>query len=266
MAYTAEMPEARRPAFLNMLPPRFREWVYARFYSRRHAEYLGLYKRAPLALAPQVAMYDLRPGCIISGHIAFKGVYEADLSRMIVARARTGGTMIDVGANMGYFALLWAAARPDNRVIAYEASPSIAALMKANVERNSLGAQIAVVEKAASDKAGAVRFYSGPADQTGWGGIKPDGDIEVAAVRLDDEVTVPFVDVLKIDVEGADALVLRGCERLLREGRIGRIFFEFNGVRSAALGLADDAAQQFLATMGYASIQHGKGLWSARAH
>lgn len=56
---------------------------------------------------------------------------------------------------------------------------------------------------------------------------------------------------LKIDVEGADTLVLRGAEALLRARRIGTIFFEDNLTRMAKLGIARGEAQALLESCGY---------------
>ena len=85
--------------------------MFARFYRGRHADWLGLYESSCLRFAPDAAM-QLVPGDVISDYIAFTGEYEPHLTRRVLALARHGGTLVDVGANLGYFALLWAAANP----------------------------------------------------------------------------------------------------------------------------------------------------------
>ena len=60
---------------------------------------------------------ELVPGDWISDCIAFTGVYEPELSRGIAAKARRGGTFIDIGANLGYFSLVWAAGNTGNQTI-----------------------------------------------------------------------------------------------------------------------------------------------------
>src|SRR4051794_1788289 len=111
---------ALRP-LLRALPPRLRERVYYGWFHRHYARWRRLYEAAPLAFCPNVSMYDLVPGDAISGSIAFTGFYELELSEQLVRRARTGGLLIDVGANMGYFSLLWAGLSETTRVIAFEA-------------------------------------------------------------------------------------------------------------------------------------------------
>ncbi len=82
--------------------------------------------------------------------------------------------------------------------------------------------------------------------------------IEVEMVRLDDAVSGDFA-VMKIDVEGADTLVIQGCERLLRERRIGKIFFEQHAGRMERLGIRPGQAQAFLDSCGYRCEPFGKG-------
>ncbi|WP_034161005.1 FkbM family methyltransferase [Sphingomonas sp. ERG5] len=212
-------------------------------------------------------MVDLLPGDIISGHIAFKGEYEAELSNRIAALAKGGGLFVDIGANMGYFSLLWAAARADNRVIAFEASPNVFKRLAGNVAANGMGDRIDAHAKAALDQTGEITFAVGPDEQTGWGGLAVEGSkgLTVPAVRLDDIVGDRRVAVMKIDVEGADSLVLRGCERLLREKLIDCIFYESNRARMTELGVNNDDAEQFLASVGYGAvpINHNRSEWIA---
>lgn len=217
---------------------------------------------------PQVSMFNLIPGDIISGNIAFNGFYELGLSREIAGLSREGTLFVDVGANLGYFSLLWAGLNPRGRVIAFEAAPRNIKLLEHNIMQNGLGDRITVVPKAAGHQAGAVHFNTGPAEQTGWGGIsnEPSPDnIEVPLVRLDEELADTTIDVLKIDVEGADTWVLYGCEQLLKKRQIRKIFFERNDVRMAELGIGANEARDFLASVGYTCIPFGlgEGEWVA---
>jgi hypothetical protein len=54
---------------------------------------------------------QLLRGDSISESIAFTGLRELALTRNLAALAKKGGQFVEVGANMGYFSLLWAAAR-----------------------------------------------------------------------------------------------------------------------------------------------------------
>lgn len=241
----------RRPLLLRLLPDRLRLSAWARLYRPAPPKWRPLYQAAPLRFAPGVTM-ELVPGDVISDSIAFTGVFELPLSRDMRTLARRGGALIDVGANLGYFTLLWAAANPANRVFAFEASPRNVELLTRNVERNGFDRQVRVIPCAAGREVGSLAFDPGPADQTGWGGFAASGPITVDVVRVDQAAQYPpEVTLLKVDVEGADAWALMGCERLLRDRRVMQVRFEQNKPRMRALGIPEDEAQRFLRSVGY---------------
>ena len=243
-----------RPILSRLLPDRLKPSLYYRHYHARTAAWRHLFPVAPLALCPQISMYDLIPGDVISGNIAFTGFYELDLSRRIAAHAAKGGLLVDVGANMGYFSLLWAGVSGVGKVVAFEAAPRNIQLLENNLARNHLRDRITLIPHAAGDRHGTVTFDAGPADQTGWGGISASGSattITVPLVRLDEELPEAQIDVLKIDVEGADTWVLFGCASLLQRRAIRMIYFEQQPSRMKPLGIEPGDAQRFLAGLGY---------------
>jgi FkbM family methyltransferase len=198
---------------------------------------------------------QLVPGDVISDYIAFTGEYEPHLTRRVIALARKGGTLLDVGANLGYFALLWAATNPVNKCIAIEASPRNVELLRRNVRRNKFDAQIEIIPRAAGRTPGKVRFDPGPAGQTGWGGIAPqqcEGAIDVDVVRVDDLVSSSEpIALLKVDIEGADAWALMGCERLFNNKLVEEIWYEENKPRMRCLGISPGTSRDYLRTVGY---------------
>ncbi len=243
-----------RPFVLRLLPDRLRVAVWARLYRTRHAHWLPLYKNAGLRYAPQVGM-ELLPGDWLSDCIAFTGVYEPALTRRVVELGRRGGTLIDVGANLGYFAMLWAAANPANKCVAFEASPRNIDILRRNIRHNGFESQIELVPFAAGHTPGKLHFDPGPLEQTGWGGFAVNGQhgtIEVEVVRVDDVVRSNSpISLLKVDVEGADAWALMGCERLLRSQAIQEVWYEQNKPRIRTLGIPLEAAQDYLRSVGY---------------
>jgi FkbM family methyltransferase len=250
-----------KPFFLSIAPDRLKASLFARHYRARRHKWLHLYQDAPLKFAPRVSMSALLPGDVISDSIALTGMYELEASRRTRELAARGGVMIDVGANLGYFSLLWAAARRDNRVVAFEASPRNVPLLRRNIERNNLGSRIDVAAVAVGRAPGKLAFSLGPQDQTGWGGITLDAandNITVDVVRIDDFLGgVPKIALLKIDIEGADTWALQGCERLLRTGRVQEIWFEANKPRMRLLGIEEDAAAKFLKAVNYTASPVG---------
>ena len=250
--------QSKRPALLAHCPLGLRMILFHRlgrwWIGKRSTRYAALFQDAPLAFRSGLRM-TLNPDCLIHQSIAFTGCYELSLSRRLLRHARQGGVLVDVGANYGYFALLWAAQRPGNRVFAFEAGPRNHRPLQHNVSRNKLDDRITVFNLAASREPGVLAFEQGPQDQTGWGGLSLEpttGSVLVQVVRLDDVLPAdPFIDVLKIDTEGADAWVLQGAERLLRDRRVGTIFFEENPARAEALGSSRGEAVRYLSGRGY---------------
>jgi FkbM family methyltransferase len=236
---------------MRVLPDRLKASAWARLYQTSRS-WPHLFRDAPLRFAPAVAM-DLVPGDVISSSIAFTGFHELPLSRYVRNLARRGGTMIDVGANLGYFSLLWAAAGQQNRCLAFEASPRVVDLLRNNLRKNHLESRVEVFPFAAGRERGRLDFHLGPPDQTGWGGFSPPTaeTVSVDVVRVDEVVPAEPVALLKIDAEGADTWVLMGCEKLLRNRLIGSICFEQNRARMRQLGIADGEAEKFLRSVDY---------------
>ncbi len=80
----------------------------------------------------------------------------------------------------------------------------------------------------------------------------------VPVVTLDEELKeIPFIDVLKIDTEGADTWVLEGAQELLRQKRIGNVFFEENKSRMEQLGIGIGRAREVLVGCGYSLLPLG---------
>jgi len=238
--------------FLISLPSRLRAIFIRLLRERFPGLHRNLYDHASLRFAPRMRMH-LVPGDIISDSIAMTGVYDEELSNAIVADSTMRGLFVDVGANLGYFSLLWSSVASGNRSVAFEASPRNIELLRRNVTRNCLADRIDVVAKAASRANEILSFSVGPVEQTGWGGISIDSGlptIDVESVRLDETVHSP-IRFLKIDVEGAEPWVLEGSERLLRSRLIQEIWFEENKERAALLGIEVHAGPRYLERLGY---------------
>ena len=122
---------------------------------------------APPDRIARIAYFDnlcikVHPGDIITEGIAHSGVWEEDLSERIISIGKnSGGLLVDVGANVGYFSLLWAAGNPRNRSYAFEASPRIFPMLLDTVKRNGLDQRISTFGVALSDTAGLHSFVLG---------------------------------------------------------------------------------------------------------
>jgi len=144
-----------------------------------------------------------------------QGVWEADVMKLLRQTLRPGCVLVDVGANVGFHTVL--AAQLGAKVYALEPAPWTLELLRANVWR--CGRDVTVLPVAASDAPGTVRLAAEPEHRSG-ARFAADG-VEVEAARLDDLLPDLAVDVLKVDVEGAEPLVLRGARGLM--GRSSRL-------------------------------------------
>jgi FkbM family methyltransferase len=139
--------------------------------------------------------------------------WEADVLRLLHASVRPGMTVVDVGANVGFHTVVLSQlVGPDGAVHAFEPFPVTVDILRANLWRHRCE-NTTLHEAAASDTAGRVRIETDPEGRSG--AHLGDTGIEVAATTLDDALGSVTVDVMKIDVEGAEPLVLRGAERVL---------------------------------------------------
>ena len=184
---------------------------------------------------------------------AFRENYEPEL--IYLERLLSPGSIfIDVGANMGIYTLV--ASRlvgEGGRVIAFEPSTQSFPLLQQNIALNSL-TNVCAFPLALSDSTGkAWLYHPGIPDGNSLGRDPAWGNDaeEVATETLDHMVEQAFlkrVDVIKIDVEGAEELVLRGATKVLTSIRPA-IIFEVNPGFSALLGLSAQGASKLLESL-----------------
>jgi FkbM family methyltransferase len=186
------------------------------------------------------------------------GLYEPPVSRAIQRSLSPGGTMIDVGANWGYFSLI-AAARVGaaGRVLALEPDPRQFERLRANVALNAESG-IETLQVAASDLEGRAVLQGYLEGDTNrgtsriTGGTAGDGAFDVRCVTVDAlTAAFPRVDVVKIDVEGFEPEVIEGMAEGLRAHRYRTIVLELHPDIVAARGLVPGISIQRLQDHGY---------------
>jgi FkbM family methyltransferase len=169
-----------------------------------------------------------------------------DLPEMLVWRQalRGGGLFVDVGANVGAYTI-WAA-ECGGEVMALEPAADTFGLLLENIALN--GYQVAAIQAAAGDRCGTARFTAG---RDAGNRLDPDGPVKIRLVTIDSLIEGRHVAGLKVDVEGFEIDVLRGCTRALSERRIGLIQLEWNAMSQLALGADRRPVADLLAQHGY---------------
>lgn len=200
----------------------------------------------------------------------FLGTFEPAETALFAARLRQGLTVVDVGANVGYYSLL-AASRvgPSGSVYAFEPDPVSAERLSRTVRRNAIH-QISVQEVGLGDSAGNIELFIPVVEGNRTPTMVPHGHRNVVSVPITTLDTfcanrgIPRIDVLKIDVEGFEPDVLRGADRLLRSGLIGVILIEFNQIWLNCRGTSSDELYDLLVSYGYVEVgdafRSGTGL------
>jgi hypothetical protein len=151
----------KRPLRMHLCPPSVRTWLYYHHYRARRPQLRSLFEDAESAFAPEVRM-KLLPTDEAHGCMATARFYQLPLTRTIARLGKEGGLVVDVGANYGYFSQFWAAQKPGNRVIAFEAPPRNQPPLRVNIQRNGLTDVINLRAEAAGKEAGSLSFHLGP--------------------------------------------------------------------------------------------------------
>lgn len=197
-------------------------------------------------------------------HIASNQFWEPHLRPMMDAMETTG-VFVDCGANIGFFTVYMGLRGA--RVHAFEASPELFELLQANVSDNGLQGLVTCHNVALYDQDGLVMqlnpewappfLESGKLDyhaSTNSGGLSLVPASGVCAYRFTsrtlDSYDLSDVDLIKIDVQGADTRVMRGAEKLIDRCRPG-ILFENESVPARLHGESLATAYEFLQAKEY---------------
>jgi FkbM family methyltransferase len=155
---------------------------------------------------------------LVAPTIIEHGLYAPDVVEILRRNLSTGGTFIDVGANIGYFSV---AASPmvgrRGRVFSVEPDPRNAAVLRANLWRNRCD-NATVLPVAAWSKRTHLNLVTYPeggaaTEVSSDASAKGDGRL-VPAERLDDLVE-GSADLIKIDAQMTDHHAVQGAERLI---------------------------------------------------
>ncbi len=185
------------------------------------------------------------PDSSYSGLIFYCGFPEYEEIEFINRVFPLGGTMVDIGANLGDLACLVGSKSPTTKVYAFEPSPLALGRLKENIKINNLENRVIPLDLVASDIDGKVTFSQGSRSEIDHisHGVNIDNDTLSThdSIRIDSfasKVNLKKIDVLKIDVEGAEYLVLSGSTNIIRQGKIDLIITEIN-VNSSLYGHKD---------------------------
>ncbi len=211
----------------------------------------------PLAFAGPKRLFIIHDAReYIQRNIYFLNYYEIRETNFIRNILRPGGVFVDVGANIGWFTVLASkCVGPTGRVFAFEPSERIYRHLCENTAVNCCD-NVTVERLALSDKNGTAVLANTNRTNDGMGSIIERGlqGEEVATVTLDDYMSIlgdKSIDLIKLDVEGAELMALRGMRQLLAAGRIKHIVFEFHRGQQQEAGLEGGEMFELLRQFGF---------------
>jgi FkbM family methyltransferase len=184
--------------------------------------------------------------------------YEVGTTRLFEETVEPGMVVVDIGAHVGYYTLLAAKqAGPNGKVYAFEPEQGNHALLQKNIETNGYN-NVVATRMAVSDRRGSSTLFLTALDSGRHSmyhhGLPERGSVPVETTTLDSFLESegwPHVDLIKIDVEGAEIAVLDGMPRLFGECPDLKLIIEFNPALLQDGGTAPHDFLERLSSLGW---------------
>lgn len=191
------------------------------------------------------------------------GYYEKAETRVLLPLIKEGAVVVEAGANYGYYTLLMAKkVGPSGKIYTFEANPDVYSYLASSIVLNGLNNVIAL-NKALADhefksflayeyvNVGAGYILS--EEQARADKIKTEYSIirPISVSTIDHELSGVVADVLRMDVEGAEYLILKGARRLLARSPNIKIIMEWAPKSMERLHVDVDEVIKFLKDHSY---------------
>jgi len=220
---------------------------------------------------PEPAVTTLRSGAKIqvthADHlqllIYYLGTFESYCLPFLRTCAGKGGTVVDVGANIGFYTLESAiAVGSRGRVISIEAAPRHLESLRQNLELNNMK-NVSVVGAAVGDAVGQATLTLPRGDNLGMftlGEVEGEETYSVTINTIDDLLEkqgVQSVSLVKMDIEGSEFRALRGAAKTFQKFRPS-LLIELNDLALRRCGSSSQAVRDLLKEMGYRGWRIGR--------
>src|ERR1051326_549775 len=192
----------------------------------------GKMARLPFLLLPRESIVPILRGKLkgrrwIAGsgiHRCWLGFYEQRKQELISKAVQPNTVFYDVGANVGFYTLLSSVLVGGGKVFAFEPLLRNLGYLKRHIALNQIH-NVEVLELAIADENGTASFEIEPTGS--MGSFSSGGQVRVQTASLDSLLAQGKIlppDYIKMDIEGAELLALRGAEHCIRQYRpeIGR--------------------------------------------
>lgn len=184
----------------------------------------------------------------------FRGVFETGTSRLFKQILRPDDVVFDIGANLGWYTVLFARFLTRGLCHAFEPQPIMFERLQQNCELNRLGANLTLNPVALGQKEGTAELFSFRNLGAGQASLSSLGreDYSVVSVPLTtldrylDTTGISKVDVIKMDVEGAEMSVFKGAQSIFRLRHPPIWLLEMNRETASNFGYAPEDLLGFL--------------------
>jgi len=173
------------------------------------------------------------------------GDYEPETTALIKRIVKEDWNIVDIGAQVGFFSVLASSLVPKGNVYTFEPSPRWFKKLLNNTKRY---ANIHVANVGVDSASGEIEFH---VQSDGF--YETHGDVEttkVKVVALDDYLKGIRIDLIKMDIEGAEARALRGMKTVLKENN-PYIIMEVAPKVTDKVGLEAQDPLDYLASLGF---------------
>lgn len=188
--------------------------------------------------------------------IMLNGSFEPESAAAVVRHLRRSGDCLDVGANSGFFSVLFSRLiDPDRRILALEPTAAALRFLRANLERNGAAERTIVFEGAAGDTTGHLELevIIGKEEYSSVKVAHPsvnqsEKNRTTVAMETIDNLVVEHglqPSFIKIDIEGSEMRALAGAKDTLNRYRPD-LLLEFAPALLKAAGSSGDELLEFL--------------------
>lgn len=174
--------------------------------------------------------------------LSINGVYEEFETEIIKNTIKKGDVVIDLGANIGYYTVLFAKlVGPTGKVYAFEPDPSNFSILKKNITINKYK-NVIPINKAVSDKNGILKLFLANSKKGAHSTLinytnrKNHIDVETITLNKYFENYSKQINFIKMDIEGAEFLALKGMSKILKKNDNLKLISEFSPFMINKLG------------------------------
>jgi FkbM family methyltransferase len=185
-------------------------------------------------------------------------MYEPEVTQLVGSTLLRGMTLVDAGASVGYYTLLGSRlVGHTGRVYSFEPEAEVHRYLELNVERNAV-ANVVTIRKALAERTSLAVFIPSALE----GGFISSRQaskapaVTIETVSLDsffEALGWPSVDLIKLDVEGAEGSVLDGMPELSKRNPQLRLIMEFNRITMKRSGRTAAGVSAALTRLGFDS-------------